>query len=378
MTGAMWGLGTVLGPVVGGAFTTGHGGWRWAFYVNLPIGALTAPFLLFLIPEFDALKGTSVINRLRRIDWIGLVVFSGMICSLVLGLQFGGNEFPWNSGRVIGCFVTFGVLLIIFIFTQTLYMPGQTKERRLFPIDMVFSRTPVLLFVLTATASTTVFLAIYYIPIYFQFTRGDTALHSAVRLLPVVFTLVFGCVGGGILLAHVGYYSPFYIVGAALGLIGASLLHTVGLTTPAANLYGYSILVGLGAGMYCQAAFSIVPTKVPAEQLGQATGFIAFGQLIGPTIALSIAGTVLINTASSGLQQLLPDTPIETIKNAISGTAGDFLNSLDPTTKTAALNVIVDSISQVYILGITAMALAFVLSIFLRHEKIVISMGGAS
>jgi Major Facilitator Superfamily len=378
MTGAMWGLGTVLGPVIGGAFTTGHGGWRWAFYVNLPIGALTAPFLLFLIPPFDALKGTSLINRLKRIDWIGLVVFCGMICSLVLGLQFGGNEYPWNSGQVIGCFVTFGVLVIVFAFTQTLWMPGQTKERRLFPIDMVFSRTPVLLFVLSATASTTVFLAIYYIPLYFQFTRGDTALHSAVRLLPIVFTLVFGCVGGGILLAKVGYYSPFYIVGSALGLIGMALLHTVDLTTPAANLYGYSILVGLGTGAFCQAAFSIVPIKVAPEQLGQATGFVAFGQLIGPTIALSIAGTVLINTATKGLQELLPNTPISEIKNAISGTSGDLLSSLDSATLTAALNVIVSSISKVYILGITAMALAFILSLLLRHERIVISMGGAS
>lgn len=374
----MWGLGTVLGPVVGGAFTTGHGGWRWAFYVNLPIGALTAPFLLFLIPPFDAMKGTSIMNRLRRIDWLGLVIFCGMICSLVLGLQFGGNEYPWNSGQVIGCFVTFGVLLIIFAFTQTLWMPGQTKERRLFPIDMIFSRTPVLLFVLSATASTTVFLAIYYIPLYFQFTRGDTALHSAVRLLPIVFTLVFGCVGGGILLAKVGYYSPFYIFGSALGLIGMALLHTVDLTTPAANLYGYSILVGLGTGLFCQAAFSIVPVKVPPEQLGQATGFVAFGQLIGPTIALSIAGTVLINTATDGLEKLLPNTPVEEIKNAISGTAGDLLSSLDSATMTAALDVIVNSISKVYILGITAMALAFILSNLLRHEKIIISMGGAS
>ena len=107
MTGAMWGLGTVLGPVIGGAFTDGDGGWRWAFYVNLPIGALISPILLLLIPPFDALKGTSFIDRLKRIDWIGLVLFCGTICSLVLGLQFGGNQDPWNSGQVIGCFVSF-------------------------------------------------------------------------------------------------------------------------------------------------------------------------------------------------------------------------------------------------------------------------------
>ncbi len=171
MTGAMWGLGTVLGPVIGGAFTNSSAGWRWAFYINLPLGALTAPVLLFLILPFDALKGVSFWGRIKRVDWIGITLLSGSIASLVLALQFGGNEFPWNSGRVIGCFVSFGVLLIIFAFSQTLYMPGQTKERRIFPVEMLFFRTTVLLFIASGISSTTAFIVIYYVPLYFQFTQ---------------------------------------------------------------------------------------------------------------------------------------------------------------------------------------------------------------
>jgi MFS family permease len=193
-----------------------------------------------------------------------------------------------------------------------------------------------------------------------------------------VFTLVFGCVAGGIALAKVGYYSPFYIAGTILGLIGSALLHVVKLDTNAGKLYGYTILVGLGTGIFVQAGFSIAQAKVPPEQLGAATGFIALGQLIGPTIALSVAGTVLINTATSGLQELLPNTPVAEIKNAIAGTAGELLDSLDPATRTAALEIIVNSISKVYILAITAMAVAIVCAACLRHERIVIMPAAAS
>jgi MFS family permease len=197
-------------------------------------------------------------------------------------------------------------------------------------------------------------------------------------LLPIVFTLVFGCVGGGIALAKFGFYSPFYIVGTALTLIGVSLMHVVKLDTSAANIYGYSILIGIGCGIFVQAGFAVAQAKVPADQLGAATGFIALGQLIGPTISLSIAGTVLINTATSGLESLLPNTPVDEIKNAIAGTAGQLLSTLDAATRTQALNIIVNSIGKVYILAITAAAVAFVASVCLRHERIVLQPAAAA
>ena len=208
--------------------------------------------------------------------------------------------------------------------------------------------------------------------------QGDSALHSAERLLPIVFTLVLGCVGGGIVLSKVGYYFPFYIVGTSLALIGASLFHIVDLNTKGANLYGYSVLVGFGCGIFVPASISIAQAKMPPEQLGGATGFIALGQLVGPAIALSIAGTVLINTASSGLTKLLPNVPETTIKNAISGTADEFLSTLDPATRIAALNIIVNAIGKVYILAITAAAIGFVCALFLKHERIVMQQVAAS
>jgi MFS family permease len=106
-------LGTVLGPVIGGAFTVGNAGWRWAFYINLPIGGLIAPVLIFLLPTFDARKGAPFRERIRHIDWIGSTLFTGAIVCFVLALTFGGSQFSWGSGQVIGTFVCFGMFLYI-------------------------------------------------------------------------------------------------------------------------------------------------------------------------------------------------------------------------------------------------------------------------
>jgi hypothetical protein len=254
-------------------------------------------------------------------------------------------------------------------------MPGQTKERRVFPVEMLFMRTTVLLFILIATSAALAFVTLYYIPLYFQFTRGDSALKSAIRLLPVIFTLVFGSVAGGILITKIGFYSPFYILGTGLGLIGSALLYVSTPETSAARIYGYTSLIGLGAGMYSQAGFAVAQVKVPKAMVGQAIGFLTTGQLVGAVISLSVGGTVLINTATSGLTRLLPDTPVALIRGAIAGTAGSFFQTLDETTRTAALGVIVESIDKVYILTITAGAVGFVCALLLKHERIEVQGG---
>src|SRR5205085_2162466 len=100
------------------------------------------------------------LQRFKQIDWIGIVLFSGMIVSLIFALTFGGNEFPWNSGQVIGSFVTAGVLLILFAFSQTLYMPWQTEERRVFPVEMLFMKTTIILFIEIATCSAMIFVTL--------------------------------------------------------------------------------------------------------------------------------------------------------------------------------------------------------------------------
>lgn len=220
-SGLIWGLGTVLGPVVGGAFEKYN--WRWAFYINLLIGGVFAPVYLFLLPGFDPSPGTPMAKRASKFDYVGATISIGAQVSLIMAINFGGTTYAWDSGRIIALFVLSGVLFIAFGLQQSFTFLTDPASR-MFPVHFFRNKEALLLFVLAAACNAAAFVPIYYIPIYFQFTRNDTALDSAVRLLPLIFTLSATILANGFLMSKLGYYQPWYVVGSALALVAGVLL----------------------------------------------------------------------------------------------------------------------------------------------------------
>lgn len=219
--GLTWGLGAVLGPVIGGAFETTT--WRWAFYINLIIGALFAPANLLFLPSFDPSPGKPISQRLTGFDFLGAILSIAALVTLMLAINFGGTLYSWESSQTIALFVVSGVLFVLFAFQQ-LYSVTTTPANRMFPVHFLRNREAVLLFILAAVSNASAYVPIYYIPIYFQFTRGDSALESAVRLLPLIFFLCSTILLNGFLMSKFGYYQPWYAAGAALALISTTLL----------------------------------------------------------------------------------------------------------------------------------------------------------
>ena len=366
-----------LGPIIGGAFTDSSATWRWAFYINLVVGALFAPVYLFILPRFDPRPGVPVMKRLREIDWVGTLLIIGAFTSGVMAVSFGGNLYPWDSSRVIALFCTSGILFIMFGTQQGLAILT-TKERRIFPVEFLRQRSMLVLFACTAAAATATFLPIYFIPLFFQFARNDRALDAGVRLLPFVFFLVFFCIANGALLSAYGLYMPWYLVGGVLVVAGGAAMYTVDDTTSAGNIYGYSILIGAGAGMYIQTSFSVAQAKTEPRLIPLAIGFITCGQIAGATIALSIANAVFLNEATRRISDILPGTTRSVIQATISGAGRSFLRELPADTESRVISAIVESLSQVYILEITAGALTTVLSLLMKMEKLFIKGGGAA
>ena len=221
------------------------------------------------------------------------------------------------------------------------------------------------------SASVTVFFVpIYFIPLFFQFARNDSAIEAGVRLLPLVCLLIFAVILNGALMSKYGYYMPWYLVGSCLALIGSALMYTVKLDTSTSKIYGCTVLLGIGGAMYAQAGFAIAQVKVQPHEIPSAIGFISLAQIGGATIALAIANSVFLNQATNGILAIMSHKPRSVVQSAVSGAGSTFFQTLDPSVKTAVLGVVTQAISRIYILSITGAALSIVLAVFTSREKV--------
>ncbi|KAI1075118.1 major facilitator superfamily domain-containing protein [Whalleya microplaca] len=366
--GLVWGIGTVLGPVIGGAFVESPATWRWAFYINLCVAGVFAPVYLLWIPSFKPRAGTKSTELIREFDIVGSVLVIATLMTLIMAINFGGAVYAWNSGQTIALFVVAGVLLIAFAVQQSFVLFTSTPNR-IFPVHFMRNWNAILLFLCAAAVNAAGFIPIYYIPLYFQFTRGDTAIEAAVRLLPLIFVLSAAILANGHLMSRFSYFQPWYIFGSALALIGGVLLSRIQPDTPQAHIYGFEILIGIGTGCFIQAGYAVIQAVVDPADMAYAISFMMIGQLSGIGFGLSIAGAVFVNKAISGLTALLPTAPYDDIQLTLAGTSSGYFNSLTPDIRTQVTEIIISALQKVFIPVYVGAALALVLSVCFTQRK---------
>jgi hypothetical protein len=330
-----------------------------------------SPIYVFLLPSLPrpAGRGRSLINKVLQLDWVGTVLSTGMHVSFILFIVFGGVEWSWTDGRNITLYVIAAATLISFALSQY-YCVFTTKSDRLFPGEFLSNPTMVLLYILMACGGAALFVAVYYIPLYFQFVHGDSGIISAVRLLPFICFYVATILLCGSLMPKTGYYILWYLASGIFMLIGSTLMYTVRYDTAIANIYGYSILLGLGMTT-TQAAYAIGPTLVAPSRVAEAIQFMNISQGQSQLLGLAIASAIFQSQALGGLTDLLAGTGYSQseIQNAIAGARSNLLKELEPELREKALDVIVHSIGDIYVMAIAAGALYVIVSCFLPRGR---------
>ncbi|KAJ9231599.1 hypothetical protein DTO169E5_7921 [Paecilomyces variotii] len=309
IAGVIFALASSVGPLIGGGFTN-NVSWRWCFYINLPVGALTVVTILLFLNLPPARKaGTPLREQLLQMDPLGnLCLIPGIIC-LLLAIQWGGSTYAWSNGRIVALLVLAGVLLIAFVGVQLWLqdkgtIPPRVMKQRSIAAGMAFT--------ICVTAGFMSFN--YYLPIWFQAIKNASSFHSGVMMLPTVISSGVASLACGFIIHRVGYYTPFMIGGSVLMAIGAGLLTTFTPTTEHPKWIGYQVLWALGCGMSMQQASLAAQTVLPKPDAPIGISLIFFSQSLGGSVFLAVDDSIYSNRLAAKLGSI-PNLPQSALTN---------------------------------------------------------------
>ncbi|KAI0424152.1 efflux pump [Xylaria sp. FL1042] len=312
VTGVIIGLayvGSVAGPLIGGVFTY-YATWRWCFWINLPIGVVASGFLLFTsIPEHSP-KRIGLFNLVSRLDLLGFSLLVPALIMILLALQYGGNEHPWDSAAVIGLLVGGLVTVCLFVLWER-----RRGERAMIPLQLVSKRVVWSSNLVAGFMTSTLLVHSYYLPIYFQAVKDATPVQSGVYLLPSVLSQLLSSALSGILIKKIGYCLPAVILSGIMVAIGGGLLSLLNPTTPTAKWVGYQILLGFGRGLGIQMPIITVQAVLEPHLVPIGMSLIVFSQTFGGSVFLTVANVLFTSELRVALSEFAPQVSADLIIN---------------------------------------------------------------
>ena len=298
--GASFGVASITGPLIGGAFTESSATWRWCFYINLPLGGFTILALIFFLNLNQKKSDLTLKQKLHKLDPFGTSLLLPSLTCLLLALQWGGSIYSWSEWRVVLLLVIFSVLFTIFVFIQ--YLTRNTTAT--IPTRIYLQRSVFFSGWFQLCVGSVMLMVILYLPIWFQAIKGSSAVKSGIQTIPTVLGLVVGSLGSGVIVQRTGYYVPFLYIGSALMSVGAGLLTTMTITENHSRWIGYQVIFGLGVGLCMQQPNMAVQTVLAQRDIPTGAAIMMFFLTLGGALFVSVGQNVFYNKFLKGLAKI--------------------------------------------------------------------------